>query len=115
MQKRLHRSGCYLARMMISTAPTLPWPCSACGGIARPLQHLPGAARWSYSGSCAAATAACRKRWAMAETWKRESLVTLPVSNGERRVIKVAAAARGMTVAGWLRSLLRAELVDLQK
>ncbi|MFO0104935.1 MAG: hypothetical protein ACK516_06605 [Cyanobium sp.] len=51
----------------------------------------------------------------MAETWKRESLVTLPVSNGERRVIKVAAAARGMTVAGWLRSLLRAELVDLQK
>jgi hypothetical protein len=51
----------------------------------------------------------------MAEPWKRESLVTLPVSKGERRVIRVAAAARGLTVAAWLRSLLRRELVDLKR
>jgi uncharacterized protein (DUF1778 family) len=51
----------------------------------------------------------------MAEPWKRESLVTLPVSRAERRVIRVAAAARGMTVTAWLRALLRRELVDLQR
>jgi hypothetical protein len=51
----------------------------------------------------------------MAEPWKRESLVTLPVSNGERRVIRMAATCRGMTVTAWLRSLLRRELVDLQR
>ena len=49
----------------------------------------------------------------MAEPWKRESLVTLPVTNAERRVIRVAAACRGMTVAGWIRQLLKAQNVDL--
>jgi hypothetical protein len=51
----------------------------------------------------------------MPEPWKRESLVTLPVSKGENRVIRVAAAARGMTVTAWLRQLLKRELVDLQR
>ncbi len=51
----------------------------------------------------------------MAEQWKREGLVTLAVSDGERRVIRMAAASRGLTVTAWLRALLRAQLVDLQR
>jgi len=47
----------------------------------------------------------------MAEPWKRETLMTLPVSQGERRVIRMAATCRGMTVT----ALLRAQLVDLER
>jgi hypothetical protein len=93
----------------------LPWPCSACDEIASLLQHLPAVARWSYSGACVDRTAACRRRpAAMAEpTSTRETLITLPCTRAEARVIKLNARARGQTVAGWLRQLLKRENVDL--
>jgi hypothetical protein len=49
------------------------------------------------------------------QDWQRESLVTFAVSKGELRTIRNAAAARGKTVSGWLRELLRAQLVDLAR
>jgi uncharacterized protein (DUF1778 family) len=41
------------------------------------------------------------------------TLVTFRCSVGERRAIRAAARARGQTVSGWLRELLKRELVDL--
>jgi hypothetical protein len=44
---------------------------------------------------------------------ERETLLTIPLTKGELRVVKVNAAARGYTMAGWVRELLRAQMVDL--
>jgi hypothetical protein len=50
----------------------------------------------------------------MAEpTSTRETLITLPCTRAEARVIKLNARARGQTVAGWIRQLLKRENVDL--
>ncbi len=46
---------------------------------------------------------------------QRPALLTIRVSAGERRAIRSAAAARGMTTSGWIRQLLVGQLVDLQR
>lgn len=50
----------------------------------------------------------------MAETTRtRETLITVPCTRAEARVIRLNARARGQTVAGWIRQLLKAQNVDL--
>jgi len=81
MAANLRPYGCCLVRVIHFPRLMLPWLCSTCGGIASLHQQLPVAARWRCYASCAAPIAACRRRpTAMAEQWKRETLVTLPVS-----------------------------------
>jgi hypothetical protein len=46
---------------------------------------------------------------------KRETLVTFGVSKAEATVIRNNARAKGLSVAAWLRLLLRRENVDLKR
>jgi predicted DNA binding CopG/RHH family protein len=46
-------------------------------------------------------------------TRERQTLLTVPMERGELRAVKVNAAARGLTMAEWVRQLLRDQLVDL--
>ena len=42
-------------------------------------------------------------------------MLTIRVAAGERRAIRSAATARGMTMSAWIRQLLVAQLVDLKR
>ena len=44
---------------------------------------------------------------------ERETLLTVPLTRGELRVVKANATCRGLTMAAWVRQLLRNQLVDL--
>jgi uncharacterized protein (DUF1778 family) len=46
---------------------------------------------------------------------ERPTLLTIRVSAGERRAIRSAAAARGMSMSSWIRRLLVGQLVDLER
>jgi hypothetical protein len=51
----------------------------------------------------------------MPDPGTRETLITLPCTKSEARVIRLNARARGLSMSGWLRQLLKRELVDLQR
>jgi hypothetical protein len=92
----------------------LPLRCSTCAGIGallrQQLQHRHPARR---SAPRASSTASPRG-WAVAEgTRERQTLLTVPMTRGELRAVKVNATARGYTMAEWVRQLLRDQLVDL--
>ena len=46
---------------------------------------------------------------------EKRALLTLAVRPGELRVIRNSARARGLTMSDFIRSLLKRELVDLER
>jgi hypothetical protein len=116
MPANLPPSGCCLG-VICSPRLMLPLRCSTCAGIGpllrQQLQHRHPARRSAPRASRASSTAFPRG-WPVAEGKReRETLLTIPLTKGELRVVKVNAAARGYTMAGWVRQLLRAQMVDL--
>lgn len=125
MPANLTPSGCCLG-VICSPRALLLLPSSTCAGIGplllQQLQHQHRAPRSAprvviacYS-SCAtgASSTASPRGWAVAEgTRERQTLLTVPMTRGELRAVKVNATARGLTMAAWIRQLLKRELVDL--
>jgi hypothetical protein len=93
--------------------------CAGIGPLLRQqLQHRHPARRsaMACSSNCGlrASSTASLRGWPVAEGKReRQTLLTIPLTRGELRVVKVNATARGYTMAGWVRELLRAEMVDL--
>jgi hypothetical protein len=121
MPANLPPSGCCLG-VICSLRMMLPLRCSTCAAIGGLLplllQHRHPAPRsaMACSSNCGlrASSTASLRGWPVAEGKReRQTLLTIPMTRGELRVVKVNATARGYSMAGWVRELLRAEMVDL--
>jgi hypothetical protein len=49
------------------------------------------------------------------QEWRRETLLTIPMSHAEARVVRANARARGLSMSAFVRQLLKGELVDLAR
>jgi hypothetical protein len=120
MAGRLQPYDCCLVRVIRFPRLMLPWPSSTCAGIGALLplllqhRHRHPTPRSAPRGLLACSSTASPRGWAVAEGKReRQTLLTVPMTRGELRAVKVNATARGLTMAGWVRQLLRDQLVDL--